>query len=302
MTKNYTLFVLFLFFQGLQSQEIQYFMVQDFDLKGKVKSCTVNTGYGKEYFEFNKEGVLIKAVTEYNESDQDITYYRYKGGELVEKRMESYKDKRLDAATSLVSWYTIDSLPQRRVVEKISSYDKAFLEQQDYQFDAAGRLVKIITANDGGVDETTLEYTPHEYEPTLRIFTNGILKKSIQTTEKETPDGWFRHVLTQVYMEGTPYRAIEEVYDVTGKLVLKETFQYNTAETALEFEKKKHYYYTPEGLLEKVVTQTATSEWVDTYSFQYDAHPEKNWIKQIITPANTYTTRSIMYYPEEESR
>ena len=48
MLKNYTL--LYLFVLGgfyTQAQEIKIFKVNDFDLKGNVKSCMVSTKYGK---------------------------------------------------------------------------------------------------------------------------------------------------------------------------------------------------------------------------------------------------------------
>src|SRR5690606_3807955 len=103
MNKHYASFLFLSIFQvfGLRSQEVQIFKVEDFDLKGKVKSCLVITDYGRELFEFNKEGLLTKTITQYNDSDQDITHYKYEGGELVEKRMESYKNNVLDESTSM---------------------------------------------------------------------------------------------------------------------------------------------------------------------------------------------------------
>ena len=135
MKKHYTtlLFFSFVHVLGIWSQEVQIFRVEDFDLKGKVKSCLVITDYGREYFEFNEEGILIKTITQYNESDQDITDYKYSNGELLEKRMESYKNNVLDESTSMANFYTVDTVPTRRVVEKIVSYDKQFLEKEEYQ-------------------------------------------------------------------------------------------------------------------------------------------------------------------------
>jgi YD repeat-containing protein len=144
---------------ALRSQELKIFTLNDFDLKGKVKTCLVSTDYGKELFEFNKNGVLKKTVTQYNDNDQDITYYTYKDGELLEKRMESYKNNVLDVSTSMANFYEVDTIPNRKVTEKIISYDKQFLEQEQYYYDEAGRLVRIISSNVEGVDETTLEYT-----------------------------------------------------------------------------------------------------------------------------------------------
>ena len=41
-----------------QGQEIRIFTISDFDLKGPVKSCLVSTKYGKEAYDFDKQGKL----------------------------------------------------------------------------------------------------------------------------------------------------------------------------------------------------------------------------------------------------
>lgn len=290
--------MLLCFFQVIHAQEIQRFTVRDFDLRGKVKFCLVITTYGQERFEFNEAGFLTKAVTQYNDSDQDITYYRYSGDELVEKRMESYKDRELDAATSLVSLYTIDTVPQRRVLEKIISYDKAFLEQREYLFNDADSLVKIVTFHAEGIDETTLAYTSYKQEHTKSIFSNGVLEKAIRSSKEKNTNDSVKQVLTKTYMEGMPTEATEAVYNKEGKLLSKVFFGYD--EIAQEFEagETKSYHYNLKGVLQKIVVETDSTTSVETYIFQYDAHPAKNWVKQIIIPANTYITRSITYYPE----
>lgn len=296
MKKDTALFLLFFCCYTLYTQEIRRFTVQDFDLKGPVQSCVVLTRYGKESFEFNEAGFLTKAVTRYNDQDQDLTYYQYHGGELVEKREERYRDKALDAATSLVTLYTIDVTPRRKVTENVVSYNKAFMEQREYRFSDAGRLLKVITSRKEGVDETTLVYTSHDDGHTTRTFVNGVLTKSVTTSGQESAQGPVTHIRTQVYIEGIPHQATQEVYNDADKLLSKKVLQYNEAQAAFVSEEKSRYHYDPEGLLQKVVTQTADTALVQEYHFQCDAHAAKNWVKQVITPANTYTTRSITYY------
>ncbi|WP_250149183.1 hypothetical protein [Flagellimonas sp. 389] len=279
---------------------MQIFKVQDFDLKGKVKSCLVITDYGKESFEFNRDGLLVKTVTQYNDTDQDITYYKYSNNELLEKRMESYKNNILDATTSMANFYSVDSLPQKKVLEKIISYDKEFLEQQEYVYDAKGRLVKITTSNEDGVDETTVEYTPYKNELTKSFFINSVLEKSIRTSERKGKAGVQKIVLTKEYIDGEPNTAVEEIFDVNEKLISKEFFRYSTTEKKFVQEKKLLYTYDKDGMLDKVTSKTATSQSVKEYIFQFDSNKEKNWIKQIITPDNTYTTRRITYFPVDE--
>ncbi|MEZ4811320.1 MAG: hypothetical protein R2819_13255 [Allomuricauda sp.] len=302
MIKNYALFFFSIFLiSGVQSQEVQVLRLQDYDLKGKVKSCLVITDYGRELFEFNEEGILTKTVTQYNDSDQDITYYKYDGGELVEKRMESYKNNVLDEATSMANFYTIDTVPQRKVHEQIISYDKEFLEQQEYLFDDQDRLVKIVSSNPDGVDETTFEYTPYKNELTTSTFTNGVLERSVRTSERKTAKGEQKVVLTKEYIDGEPNKATEEVFDKEGKLISEEVFLFDLAQKEFVSNKKMVRHYS-DGVLDKVITKTANTESVEEYIFQFDNNREKNWVKQIVAPGNTYTTRVITYYHEAEAQ
>ncbi|MFT0715166.1 hypothetical protein [Flagellimonas lutimaris] len=301
MKKHYTTLLLFSFFQilGIWSQEVQIFTVEDFDLKGRVESCLVSTDYGKELFEFNKEGVLTKTVTQYNDNDQDITYYKYNNGELVEKRMESYKNNVLDESTSMANFYEVDTIPNRKVIEKIISYDKQFLEQEQYHYDDKGKLVRIISSNGDGVDETTFEYSEIKNEHTVSTFTNGILQKSVRTSTKKGPNGTQEVILTKEYIDGEPNTATEEVFNSQGNLVTSEDFLYDMVEREFVSQKKRFYNYTAEGILSKVIKKTINTESADKYIFQFDSHEPSNWVKQIVAPGNTYITRTIKYYEEE---
>ena len=300
MKKHYIILLLFSLFQilGISSQEVQIFTVDDFDLNGKVKSCLVSTDYGKELFEFNKDGVLTKTITQYNDTDQDITYYKYDDGELVEKRMESYKNNVLDESTSMANFYEVDTVPTRKVIEKIISYDKQFLEQQQYHYDDEGKLVKMISSNGEGVDETTFEYSQVKNEHTVSTFTNGILQKAVRTSTKKGPNGTQKVVLTKEYIDGEPNTANEEVFNSNGKLVTSEDFLFDMAEKEFVSQKKRFYYYT-DGKLSRMVKKTINTESTDKYIFQFDSHTPSNWVKQIVTPGNTYITRTIEYYEEE---
>lgn len=300
MLKNY-IWILFLFLNlNLFSQEIQIFRVQDFDLKGKVQSCLVITDYGRELFEFNEQGLLTRTVTQYNETDQDITYYQYEGEELIEKRMESYKNNVLDAATSMANFYTIDTVSNKKISEKIISYDKEFLELQEYVFDDTDRLVKIVTSNADGVDETVLEYASYKDESTVSQIVNEVMEKSVRTSERKTTQGTQKAVLTKEYIDGEPNIAYEEIFDETDKLISKETFNYDIAKKEFVSGEKKLCLYDADGMLSKVVTKTSNAESFKEYIFQFDNNEEKNWIKQIITPDNSYITRRIEYYPTEQ--
>ncbi|MEM9867912.1 MAG: hypothetical protein AAF765_09505 [Bacteroidota bacterium] len=300
MIKNYTSLVLvFLIFGGTGiAQDIQIFNVEDFDLRGNVKSCLVITDYGRELFEFDEKSRLVRSVTRYNESDQDITLYKYQGEELVEKRMESYKDEVLDASTSMANFYTIETDSLKKVKEKIISYDKQFLEQQEYEYDDKGQLVKLTTSHGGGVDETTVEYQQYKTEMTQSFSTNGILQKSIRTSEKRSGGQTFKIILTKEFLDGEPNRALEETFNAIGKRLKSERFTYDTTQKQFVSNEKLTFGYDADGMLTKETTETQNAKSVKTYIFQFDNNPTKNWIKKIVTPGNAYTTRKIAYYPE----
>lgn len=303
MKKHYaiTTFLSLFFVFGIWSQEVQIFTLKDFDLNGRVKSCLVSTNYGKELFEFNMEGVLTKTVTQYNDTDQDITYYKYQNGELLEKRMESYKNNVLDESTSMANFYEVDTVPTKTIIEKIISYDKQFLEQQQYYYDEEGKLVRITTSNGEGVDETTFDYSTVKNEETVSTFTNGILQKSVRTSTKKVGNKPQKVVLTKEYIDGEPNTANEEVFNEAGKLVTSEDFLYDMAEKEFVSQEKRFYQYT-DGVLSKVVHKTVNTESTDKYIFQFDNHTPRNWVKKIVTPGNSYTTRTIEYFKEEEPK
>lgn len=300
MLRACSLFTLTMLFpiMGLHAQEIQIFRVGDFDLKGAVKRCLVTTPYGKETFEFTPEGLLTKTITQYNEQDQDISYYRFDQGELVEKRMESYKNDLLDEATSMANFYTIDSLPQRTVVEDIISYDKQFLEKQVYRYDPQGRLVRIITSNIDGVDETVFEYEQNRDGRTVSTLTNGILERTVRTRGNPGEPGSRSSRLTKEYMDGQPNTALEEMFDEQGRPISREDFIYHVDDKEFVSQEKRYYHYK-DGVLDRVVTKTLTTEAVEHYIFQFDNHGPANWVRQIITPDNSYISRVITYYPEK---
>ncbi|MEO1485107.1 MAG: hypothetical protein AAFU57_05145 [Bacteroidota bacterium] len=301
MVKNYiVLFTVFLLIlNDSVAQEIKVFKLEDFELKGKVHVCLVVTDYGNESFEFDESGRLVKTITQYNDSDQDVTLYKYEDGFLVEKRMESYKDGVIDEATSMANFYERSKGDSEKIIEKIISYDKEFLEQQEHQYDGAGKLSKVITSNANGVDETIYEYKKYKNETTASQYTNEIIQKSVRTSQKKLRSGTRTVVLTKDFVDGTPQTAVEEIMDQNGRSLSKEYFLFDVETKQFAPDRKISFLYDAEGMLSKEITQTENSKSVREYIYQFDNGSPKNWIKQIITPDNSYTTRKITYYPEE---
>lgn len=297
MTPKYSIPVLLLVFLssiGMTSQEIQVFRVNDFDLKGKVKSCLVSTDYGKEEYEFDESGFLTKSTTRYNDTDYDITYYKYDQGNLLEKRLENYRDNTFDSATSIANIYTIDSTSNLKITERILSYDKEFLDQYEYYY-TNDTLRKIVRSNNDGIDETQITYSNIKGEQTTTYKLNGVILKSIRTSIKNEKDSIAsKNILIKKYIEGKPVSATEEVFDGRNAIASTTKFFYNTATKQFDVEEIITYQYDAAGMLSS--SQTTIGNQIEDRKYIYQLDIQKNWIKEIITPENAYKTRIISYF------
>lgn len=284
----------------LMAQEIQRFTASDFDLKGPVQSCLVLTDYGREEFEFNKDGLLTKSVTRYNDRDYNVTYYRYTNGELSERRDEVYRDGVFDESTSIAHFYERDTLPAVKVTEQIVNYNKEFLDRYDYFFDTGGQLIRMVRTGTDGVDETRVEYSEYQGEHTTSYFLNEVLLKSVRESERSGKDGKTqRLVLTKEYINGVPDEALEMVYSTEGNLISEIHFEYSKEEKSFSPVKKITYQYAENGMRTLAKTEASGQVRTENYIYQFDTRG--NWIKRINTPENTYTTRRIKYFEGDNS-
>ncbi len=284
----------------LQGQEIQLFTLVDFDLKGDVKFCLVSTDYGKEEYDFNRKGFLTKSVTRYNETDYDVVHYKYKQGELIEKRAESYRDNAFDPSTSIAHFYEIDSTDYLKIQERIFSYDKEFLDEYVYAYDETGDLSSIRRTNNDGTDITQVEHKKYKGEYTVTYLLNGVPLKSIRTSTlkpKNKPEQ--KIVLTKEYLKGQETYAFEEVFNPAGMLLAQQEFEYNTEKSKFEPTIRTTFEYDDKGMLVSETIRSKSGTRTKEYLYQYDKQEGGNWIKQIVTPDNTYITRKITYYEAE---
>ncbi len=303
MAKNYFLtFVMLTSFlpHYLQGQEIKIFTVSDFDLNGKVKSCLVSTNYGKEEYDFDVDGRLTKSVTRYNDRDYDVTYYKYKKGELIEKRLENYRDNVFDSGTSIANIYSIDTIGERKVTEKIFSYDKVFLDKYEYFFDSNGILNRLVRSNNNGNDETVITYSTYQDEKTKTIVLNGEILESERTSKKKAKDGTINKVvLNKKFLDGEPNSAVEQVFNNENELIGSTSFSYNVTSQKFAPEESVVFTYNDLGMLTKKATTVDNHTETLEYIYQFDDGDSGNWIKQIVTPTNSFRTRKINYYPED---
>ena len=284
----------------LSCQEIKVFSVEDFDLNGPVKSCLVATDYGKEEYAFNEDRLLTKAVTRYNDTDYDITTYKLDGSVLLEKRLENYRDGIFVKSTSIANFYELDTTDGKKITEKIISYNKDFLDQYEYHYGEDGKLSTIKRTNDSGIDETSLTYGEDRGELTKTYYLNGIILKSIRTSKTKGKDNTVRKLtLTKEFMDGLPQRALEETYDSNNKLLSEKKFVYDTVQKTFIPTESLLYSYNDKGMLSTLKRVKGRSTSVQEFIYQYDSHESGNWIKQIVTPDNTYKTRKIRYYEKQ---
>lgn len=284
----------------LIGQSPRVFTLQDFDLIGKVKTCEVITDYGKETFEFNEAGLLIKSITKYNEQDYDITYYKYQGEELAERRDEVYRDKIFDKSVSIAHLYELDTTSAKKITEKIVSYDQDFLDKYEYQYDIDNRLVRIIRSNNDGLDETLIKYTTFKGENTISHYLNGVIQKSIRRSFRKKKNSNKQKVeLIKDFLEGLPVKAIENIYDPQDRLISRQYFTYDVQKKAFTPDKLIGYNYDEMGRLIAELTEVNSKTEEKGFIYQFDDGDSGNWVKKIVTPENTFTTRKIAYYPEE---
>jgi hypothetical protein len=283
------------------SQELELFTLNDFDLKHNVKSCLVSTSYGKEEYSFDTSGRLTKTITRFNDSDYDLVSYTYKNDELSEKRSESYRDNVFDSSTSIAHFYELDTLENKKITEKIVSYENEFLDQYIYEYDEKGDLVKMTRINDEGIDETLVEYKKYKGEFTITYMINNVPLKSIRTSTIKKKNGAVQKVvLTKEFLRGEANKAFEEVFDATGKLMAQQEFEYSKEEKKTFIPTTRTtYIYDENNMLIQEVAKGVNTTVDKNYIYQFDDKEKGNWVKQIVTPENSYVTRKITYYEEE---
>ena len=283
------------------SQEIITYDRSDFDLKGPVKSCFVFTKYGQEQYQFNKTGQLVEAATVFGENDSETTYYKYEKAKLVERRVENYVNGVLDKTTSMVNFYSYDSIPQLKIKEKIIGYDRTFVAQFNYRYDSIGQLTRVVRTNTQGRFITLIshQWDSLRTKKSTAYWLDSVPLKQIDSIFLKA-GGTLSQLKTKEFDNGIPNALELRVFNKKGlEIELHSTIYIE--KDALLVPKKASSVRTKydsnnhpiEQIFERgVVRQTKKN------LYQLDGSPFKNWIKKITTPDNTYTTRKIVYFEE----
>ena len=103
-------------------------------------------------------------------------------------------------------------------------------------------------------------------------------------------------VLTKKFLKGDPNTALEEIFDDKGNLVFETKFKFDQKKKQFTAEEDITYYYDKAQTLSRKMIKTGKTTRVKDYTYQFDANEAGNWVKQIITPENTYITRKITYF------
>ena len=300
MLKKYLILFLFANISAvpfLYGQEIKIFKVEDFDLRGNVESCLVITDYGKEEYYFDSTGRLTKSVTRYNDTDYEVTYYKYINNELKERRVENYRNNSFDSATSLANFYIPDSTANRKITEKIVSYEKELLEQNVYFYDEEEKLTRIAHTDTNGTDENTFAYSESDNGTIVTQKRNGVVSETIQTIfGVSKSDSLQKKVLTQKYLDGQLYTKTVEVFDGNEKLLSYSSALYDSSTEKWIPQEDLTYSYAENGVLAHIKSKRMGFTTTKEYIYQFDGTEANNWVKEIVTPDNTYTTRRINYY------
>lgn len=285
------------------SQGPEIFGVSDFDLKGPVKSCVVITGYGQEEFTFDKKGRLIKTKTMHSNTDYEITYYKYGGQALIERRDEVYRDNTFDRVSSMAYIYSLDTLGTRKLTESIISYARVNMEQFEYYYDPSNRVSRIVRTDNSGVDETFIE---RDTTDTLAKETHILNDKPVKAILKSLDSSTIRNKVTLTLFEGEAQQKTEIEVDSAGRLIKeiewslpKSRAKGDPFKTDFKERVEKQHEYDENGFLLKTITTRGKAVSEQDFVHQLDGSEYQNWIKQIVTPKNSYITRKITYYSNE---
>ncbi|HSR59357.1 MAG TPA: hypothetical protein VLL47_01320 [Robiginitalea sp.] len=283
------------------AQEPETFTLNDFQLRGPVKTCVVKANYGEERFEFDREGKLVKSTTRYSDSDYDITHYLFEGPWLKERRDEVYRNKDFDLQTSIAHFYERDTTGNL-LLEKIVSYDRNVQEQRALEYDPEGRLQRVVRSDLEGVDETRVEYESYKEEETVTYLLNGVVQKSVRTSHQARGKELLTVELTKEFLEGEPQRAYEQTREPGGRLIGQTEFAYEAEKNSFKPVSYTLYTYNEDGLLMEVSTRRgegSAQPQTRKYVYQMDGSEPGNWIRQVVTPDNAIVVRQIAYYKPE---
>jgi hypothetical protein len=173
------------------------------------------------------------------------------------------------------------------------------MERNIYYFGQGERLTRIEQTDTEEINEHLFTYSLQDGDSLVTHELNGVLFKTKQIIKQS--DSTPKTVIKQNFLEGVPVQKTVETFDVNNELLSLEKFTMDSAAQKWIPGPINSYTYTENGTLLSLKTETSTTTSIKEYIYQFDGTTANNWVKKIITPDNTYTTRRIAYYQVGEN-
>ncbi len=122
------------------------------------------------------------------------------------------------------------------------------------------------------------------------------LSANDKQVQKSQNDSLQKKVLTQKYLDGQVNSKTVQVFDSNGKLLSRTEELYDGSIEKWILQEDLKYSYAENGVLANVKSQQRGYTTTKEYIYQFDGTDANNWVKEIVTPDNTYKTRRIAYH------
>ena len=106
--------------------------------------------------------------------------------------------------------------------------------------------------------------------------------------------------MTKNFIDGQPNKAVEEIKNESGLPVSKTEFYFDSKTKQFVPAVTISFGYDENNMLSKTEAKRGAITEVKEFIYQFDGTVEGNWVKEIVTPVNTYKTREISYYQTEK--
>jgi YD repeat-containing protein len=283
------------------AQEVLIKKREDYQLKGPVKKCTVLTSYGKEVFEFNRKGWLERITSFFNETDYHITNYIYSNSGIKERRIEYYEGGIIDREASIANFYQKDSVSSKIISENVVDYTGNLIEQKSYVYDSLSRVKTIYKRSPQGRFTTQISYSKDSLGSTFitAYYLDSIINKKVFITLPKKNDKEIYTHVTKQFLDSEPVEESFVLINEKDEVTLRETSFYDPEKESWVLNSSIRYRYDSKGKVVEQKTQQGNSLFTQQYTYQVDGTPYSNWIKQIILPNLTYTTRIVEYFTDD---
>lgn len=266
--------------------------LEDFELKGPVKTCVENSIYGQEVFEFDREGRLVFLKSIYESNEHQEVRFTYNQDTLTQKSINVYRNGLLVKDESFLFQY---AYMQGSYSELIVRLDEGSVTFSKNLMDTSGRVIYTEIQEDKNRDRIDYQYVNSPDSIQTKLFKNDQLI-SKETEYFNKANKLMKSVIVH-FSDEKPVEKTQFVYNAQNKVVELLQWQYSDSLVTLSNPTIRHINtYDEKGYLEKKRIEINNSSKRTEYLYQYDQHSPKNWVKKIERPSNRYTNRMLTYF------